>query len=279
MKKVYVLLAVFGIWCLASSLYYMFSIKELATDSALINTQDSGLAIAEILIIILISLLIGFGIAWYLRDDSFNLRRNEIYKLLGERNSLIEDIQTLEKRTQKAEHTLERARTTFRDDYFRVTREKEKLQSELKFDRQTLDQLQTEIRDLKTTFSELQLANQQLEKSLHLERMTKHELEVNLQQALINQEHRKSSFIIDRFAVATEIEKNDIDDLQQIKGIGPVIEKKLNIMGIVSFKQLSELPNEAIDEIAHAIKFFPDRIRRDQWIQQAKELYLSQRKI
>ena len=79
-------------------------------------------------------------------------------------------------------------------------------------------------------------------------------------------------YFINPFNIAATIEKADIDDLKKIKGIGPVIEKKLNMIGIVSFKQISELPDEALDQIAHTLKFFPDRIKRDKWVEQAKTL-------
>jgi len=44
------------------------------------------------------------------------------------------------------------------------------------------------------------------------------------------------------------------------------------MLGIVSFKQISELSDEALDQVAHTLKFFPERIKRDNWVQQAKEL-------
>ena len=79
-------------------------------------------------------------------------------------------------------------------------------------------------------------------------------------------------YFINPFTIAATIESSDIDDLKTIKGIGPVIEKKLNMLGIVSFKQVSELNEEAIDQISHTLKFFPDRIKRDHWVNQAREL-------
>lgn len=62
------------------------------------------------------------------------------------------------------------------------------------------------------------------------------------------------------------------DELTKIDGIGPFIEKKLNEIGIVSFKQISEMDDDAIERITKAIEFFPGRIKRDDWVGQAKEL-------
>ncbi len=64
--------------------------------------------------------------------------------------------------------------------------------------------------------------------------------------------------------------KSNRDDLQEIKGIGEFIEKKINALGIYTFKQISKLNEEDIKIITEAIKFFPGRIIRDSWVDQAK---------
>ena len=87
-----------------------------------------------------------------------------------------------------------------------------------------------------------------------------------------NRLNHNNWYFINWFNIPATIEKNDIDDLKEIKGIGPVIEKKLNMLGIVNFKQISELSDGALEQIAHTLKFFPGRIRRDHWVDQAKNL-------
>ena len=61
------------------------------------------------------------------------------------------------------------------------------------------------------------------------------------------------------------------DNLQDIKGVGPVLEKKLNEIGVFRFKQIANWPEAAIDEFQDQLSF-PDRIRRDDWISQAISL-------
>ena len=63
------------------------------------------------------------------------------------------------------------------------------------------------------------------------------------------------------------------DDLKQIKGIGPAIEKTLNEMGILRFEQIAEMSEYDIDRVAHHLKGFHSRIYRENWIGQARELY------
>lgn len=62
------------------------------------------------------------------------------------------------------------------------------------------------------------------------------------------------------------------DDLKQIKGIGPAIEKTLNEMGIFRFQQIAEMSEYDIDRVAQRLKGFHSRIYREDWIGQAREL-------
>ncbi|MEM6343687.1 MAG: hypothetical protein AAF927_07390 [Bacteroidota bacterium] len=64
----------------------------------------------------------------------------------------------------------------------------------------------------------------------------------------------------------------DADDLKKIKGIGPSLEKKLNSIGIFSFFQIANFEAEDEELVNEAIEFFPGRIKRDNWVAQAKEI-------
>lgn len=66
--------------------------------------------------------------------------------------------------------------------------------------------------------------------------------------------------------------QNGRDDLKQIKGIGPAIEKTLNELGIFSFRQIAEMSEYDIDRVAQRLKGFRSRIYREDWIGQAREL-------
>jgi predicted flap endonuclease-1-like 5' DNA nuclease len=81
-----------------------------------------------------------------------------------------------------------------------------------------------------------------------------------------------SDFIADQRLGASPILEKDKDNLKMISGIGPVIEKKLNTLGIYTFRQISEFTPQTIDHVTSSIKFFPDRIGRDNWIGQAAAL-------
>ena len=61
-------------------------------------------------------------------------------------------------------------------------------------------------------------------------------------------------------------------NLQEIKGIGPFIEEKLYALGIYRFEQIAKMTSEIEDEVNIAIEFFPGRVKRDEWVKQAKRL-------
>lgn len=80
---------------------------------------------------------------------------------------------------------------------------------------------------------------------------------------------RKSSIYYNRIGTATE---NEADDLTIISGIGGWIGKKLNILDIYTYRQISNFNDEDVQSVTDAIEYFPGRIERDEWIDQAKEL-------
>jgi len=63
----------------------------------------------------------------------------------------------------------------------------------------------------------------------------------------------------------------DQDDLKRIKGVGPVIEKTLNGLGIYTFKQISDFSEDNVKWVDDHIDF-PGRINREQWVSQAEQL-------
>lgn len=61
------------------------------------------------------------------------------------------------------------------------------------------------------------------------------------------------------------------DDLKQISGVGPVLEKKLHGLGITKFAQVAAFTAEDIAKVDDALSF-KGRIERDNWLEQAAEL-------
>ena len=64
----------------------------------------------------------------------------------------------------------------------------------------------------------------------------------------------------------------DADDLKDIVGVGPFLEKKLHAIGIYTFRQIANFTKDDIDKVNDIIEFFPGRIERDNWVGQAAQL-------
>ncbi|MDH3280324.1 MAG: hypothetical protein OEQ18_04245 [Gammaproteobacteria bacterium] len=75
-----------------------------------------------------------------------------------------------------------------------------------------------------------------------------------------------------RAAAPEQLKLDTRDDLKQISGIGPGLEKKLNAQGIVSFRQIAGLTKSDIEHLEETVIKFPGRVKRDNWIGQAKKL-------
>jgi predicted flap endonuclease-1-like 5' DNA nuclease len=56
------------------------------------------------------------------------------------------------------------------------------------------------------------------------------------------------------------------DDLKEVHGIGPKIEKMLKDLGITSFRQIANFQGEDIAHVTAALDGFKGRIERDDWM-------------
>ena len=65
------------------------------------------------------------------------------------------------------------------------------------------------------------------------------------------------------------------DDLKLIVGIGPVLERMLQMMGVTTYRQIARWSERDIDEFDAKLHEFPGRIRRDAWVTQARALHQS----
>lgn len=62
------------------------------------------------------------------------------------------------------------------------------------------------------------------------------------------------------------------DDLTRIKGVGPKLRDVLVSLGVTRFDQIAGWSDEDIDRIDARLGRFEGRIRRDNWVEQAKLL-------
>jgi predicted flap endonuclease-1-like 5' DNA nuclease len=68
---------------------------------------------------------------------------------------------------------------------------------------------------------------------------------------------------------------NAPDDLKLIVGVGPVLERMLQRLGIGSYRQIARWSDHDIDTFDARLPEFRGRIRRDGWVTQARSLHQS----
>jgi len=274
MRSVYILVGVFFVWCFLAAFWYLFWVKGLDPQPININPHESAWAIAEILFMILISVFIGFGIAWMLREDKAIKREHDIQNLLADREALKANNRHVQELAQKSENTLARARETFREDFITVSRDNERLKAELEEARSTGSHVE-ELNRIQLLVQSLQSQLDQSKQETNLLEVTRQKLETEVDELQKSKREIKKSTDVTEKQLSARIIADEKDDLQIINGIGPGIEKKLNTLGIYSFRQISELTEESIKQLTNSIKFFPGRIDRDRWVEQASKLYLD----
>ena len=284
MRAIYLFIVLFLAWCIICARWYMFSVKGLSTDPVHFDSQETTLAIVEILFMVLVAFLLGFAIAWLLRETGYAQKQAVIQKLQSV-NLVLQNTHSNQKdQLKKKELDL----IEIREDFVVASRENEKLKTELEDSRVEGNQLRSELGVLEPKLqqydSELSLLRFRV-KQYEQQTIEKQEVHQKLQAELEEcKAHRRyerkepvfSDFISDQILPGISPEDVDEkDDLKEIGGIGPAIEKKLNSLGINSFKQISELTEVSSKRVSDAIKFFPGRIERDRWVEQASRLYLE----
>jgi predicted flap endonuclease-1-like 5' DNA nuclease len=61
------------------------------------------------------------------------------------------------------------------------------------------------------------------------------------------------------------------DDLKRIRGIGVLIERRLNALGVTHYEDIANWTADDIDRISHQLDF-KGRIQREGWVEQARIL-------
>ncbi|HWA35195.1 MAG TPA: hypothetical protein VG737_13740 [Cyclobacteriaceae bacterium] len=267
MRAVYILITFFLLVCVFFTRWYLCEVRSLCDLTPIL----------EILIMILVAFLVGFTGSWLISEKTFVLVRSQLRRAEHDNAILNDQLEGLERESENVrkhlaqwqqevavlaqknkatEPLLLRAQSqvTALEDELRVyQRRYENLKAESDAVRNEAEKLRAELAQQRATGTlPKATADTQQESTKHSATSTR-----------------------SRFTPSTWQSKND---LTKISGIGPVIQKRLNEIGIYSFQQIAELTPDMIDRVALAIKFFPDRIGRDNWIGQAAALMKGQKK-
>lgn len=122
-----------------------------------------------------------------------------------------------------------------------------------------------------------QYADQTEQKSetlrLRLDEVEKNFAEIEMQQRSALREARQAS--VKQSGNGEAKSAKEVDNLQEIVGIGKVFEKALNDIGVYSFRQLATFGPGDIARVNRELKECRGRLEQDDWIGQAKELYFK----
>lgn len=136
-----------------------------------------------------------------------------------------------------------------------------------------------EIHNIEVTYDEIKArkyttVKQQLAASQKntIPEKTKQTIAAKARTEFVSYTHNKPTLDFERIG---EGDKYNADRLTKINGIGPYIEQRLNEIGIYNYSQISRLQLRDIVIITSLIDFFPGRIERDNWVEQANELKLT----
>ncbi|MCB9032892.1 MAG: hypothetical protein H6553_03565 [Chitinophagales bacterium] len=130
------------------------------------------------------------------------------------------------------------------------------------------EELTKQVKQLKSYIIELEEELSFKNKDDH-QLLTKKEKIISIPDDELDRIKAKNTVInFDRIGFATIEDK---DDLTVINGIGANVEKRLNLIGIFTLEQIANFNDEDIIKVNHAIEFFPGRIAKDNWVEQAKQ--------
>lgn len=149
------------------------------------------------------------------------------------------------------------------------------LEAELNDAKASADGLDVQILDYKTTVKELEadLETCKAEKEILIsasgEQMA---LDIGMPEEMTKQD-AEIAFTKHLEEASKGIELNYEDDLKEISGVGPKMEKMLKEFGVQTFYQLSKFDEEGVAALNAKLDGFAGRIQRDNWVGQAFELH------
>ena len=110
---------------------------------------------------------------------------------------------------------------------------------------------------------------------LKLDEVQKNFAEIEVQQQKALEDVREETVTKPSMGRLTrELPKLEVDNLQEIVGIGKVFEQTLNDLGIVSFRQIADFGIADVARVNSELKESKGRLEQDDWIGQAKDLLL-----
>lgn len=258
MRPAYLILAVFLLLSIFFTRWYLCTVRAMCEPAAS----------WEIAIMILAGLSVGFAASWLLGERTFRILRGQLGNLYKEQAALHEQLHLLEKENQSARrHVAE-----WQQEGSLLTQVKKVTEPLLAEARRQVDALEDELKQHQRRYDNLKEETDSVRRTadqLRAELAAEREREAASLIQPVEQPPEKPKKSQSRFTPASWQTR---DDLTLISGIGPVIQKKLNGIGIYSFQQIAEFTPDDIERVTDVLRVFKGRIGRDNWIGQAAAL-------
>lgn len=178
----------------------------------------------------------------------------ELNKLRNERKELTARIQRLEKEQRESAEAM--VHNTAEEAHIELESMRKKLASR----EQKIHELDERLRSSR---SELEQLHARMEKMR--QRVSPLTQKLRQQRQLLRQLRQASARKLDKTRVH--------DDLKEIRGIGPALERKLRSHGIEQFAQIAAMSEEELADVSAQLSIAPNMGRRQGWIQQARQLH------
>ena len=231
------------------------------------------------------------------QDAEHRAALHQLNGQLADRERRIGELEPLSQRIQEREASLTQwetkyAHTLAQHDVQIAKLQKQlagqdQLRAQLLLDEQLLHQRDERIGGLQRQIQELEAQQQDLagqvkmvgEKQEEITRLRKRLVEVRAALRIksdggtvaprqIRQNASQLSLQMEQAKAAKDGQK---DDLSKIHGIGPIFARTLNKMGLHTFVQIARWKPEDIAKVAKKLYTAPERIKRDNWIDEAKK--------
>ena len=207
-----------------------------------LNPLDKSTAIFEIVIMLVVAFIIGYLTRWFAnRNKTQPVESNDSI------NNKNKEIKQYQDKIEKLNSELGKTKAKLLEN--------EKLNSEI-------DNLKTKLLKQESSCNELKEELQEHEK-------LNYELTHKLNKPAPKFKSKEEAAEVLGFKFTDEAHK---EDLTIIKGIGPFIQEKLNELGIYTIEQISDFTISTVTKVSDAIEYFPGRIQRDFWVEQANEI-------
>jgi predicted nuclease with TOPRIM domain len=241
MKKQFWFISLFGVWCLLSSLWYFLSIKGVIVELKGFNPQVAWIAIIEILVMLLGACLLGYAIAWHYRGKTIDDQNEKLDVQQAENNSLIlardeykNQVELWREKNHQGLKAIQQKSSDLNSEKEKLQRHKTELESSLTESRNETREVQSRLQQIENEIGTLRYRNRQLEFQTKELEESNSKLKVEIENLDAERKEKKS---VSDHPFVRPVEPDEKDDLTKIKGVGPFIEKRLNMIGIYTFQQ------------------------------------------